>query len=168
MSTVIRPVRAGDGPGRARVWQEAGTFFAALEPGVLQEPQPDGLVEWHEDLYERTSADPATLMLVAETAGEIVGTAVARVHEPLPSARWQLQRDLAHRRVHVDALAVIGAARRNGVGAALMSEVERWAVEQGATVVTLETHLSNPTSMPFYEQRMGYSPREVVFRKELR
>jgi GNAT superfamily N-acetyltransferase len=107
------------------------------------------------------------LMLVAELDGAIVGTAVARMHEPLPSAGWQVQRDLAYRRVHVDALAVAGTARRAGIGTALMAAVERWALDQGAAVITLETGLDNPTSMPFYEQRMGYTRHEVVFRKEL-
>jgi hypothetical protein len=45
--------------------------------------------------------------------------------------------------------------------------VEQWAVDQGAAVITLETGLGNPTSVPFYEQRMGYSRQEVVFRKAL-
>jgi hypothetical protein len=31
-----------------------------------------------------------------------------------------------------------------------------------------ETGVGNPTSVPFYEQRMGYSRQEVVFRKALR
>ncbi|MEV4510964.1 GNAT family N-acetyltransferase [Dactylosporangium sp. NPDC049525] len=168
MAVVIRRVRAGDGPGRARLWQETGEFFAALDPHTAQEPSAHGLVDWHEEHFERFAADPSVLMLVAELDGEIVGTAVARVHEPLPTAGWQLQRDLGHRRVHVDALAVAGAARRSGVGSALMVAVEQWAVDRDAVVITLETGLDNPTSMPFYEQRMGYARHEVVFRKQLR
>ena len=164
---LIRRVRPGDGAGRARLWQETGAYFAALDPHTAKEPQPYGLAQWHEELYERFAADASVLMLVAELDGDIVGMAVARVHDPLPSAGWQLQRDLAHRRAHVDALAVAAAARRTGIGGALMAEVERWAVEQDATVITLETGVGNPTSMPFYESRMGYARHEVVFRKQL-
>lgn len=165
---MVRRVRAGDGAGRARVWQEAGAYFAALDPRTAQEPSPDGLVAWHEDLYERFAADPTVLMLVAELDGAIVGTAFARVHEPVPTAGWQLMRDLGQRRVHVDALVVAGAARRSGTGTALMAEIERWAIERDATVITLETGVDNPVSMPFYEHRMGYARHEVVFRKQLR
>ncbi|GAA1534057.1 hypothetical protein GCM10009827_060180 [Dactylosporangium maewongense] len=168
MAMVVRQVQAGDGPGRARLWQESGAFFAGLDPATAQEPQTDGLVEWHEELHARYADDPTVLMLVAEQDGDIVGAAVARVEEPLPTAHWQLQRDLAHRRVHVDALTVAGGARRGGVGSALMAEVERWAVERGAAAIMLETGVDNPTSMPFYERRMGYTRHEVVFRKDLR
>ncbi|WP_327001704.1 GNAT family N-acetyltransferase [Dactylosporangium sp. NBC_01737] len=167
MAVVVRRAQARDGAGRARLWQEAGAFFAALDPHTAQEPSPQGLADWHDELYERFAADPSVLMLVAELDGEIVGTAVARLHEPLPSSGWQVQRDLGRRRVHVDALAVAGAARRSGIGTALMAEVERWAVELDAAAITLETGLDNPTSMPFYEARMGYTRHEVVFRKQL-
>jgi hypothetical protein len=40
-------------------------------------------------------------------------------------------------------------------------------VSGGAEVITLETDVNNPTSMPFYEHRRGYTPREVTFRKAL-
>jgi len=39
--------------------------------------------------------------------------------------------------------------------------------ERGAAVVTLDTNLRSPLSVPFYENRMGYQRRGVIFRKEL-
>ncbi|MDG6108615.1 GNAT family N-acetyltransferase [Dactylosporangium aurantiacum] len=168
MVSLVRAVRAGDGAGRARVWQDAGRYFAALDPDTAREPDPEGLAAWHEELYERYAADPSVLMLVAEAGGEIVGTLVARLHAPVPTAAWQLQRDLGQRRVHVDALTVTASARRSGAGTALMAAAERWAIECAAAVITLETGVDNPTSMPFYEHRMGYTRHEIVFRKPLR
>ncbi|MFI5914300.1 GNAT family N-acetyltransferase [Dactylosporangium sp. NPDC051541] len=158
---------ADDGVDRARLWREAGRYFADLDPEAAREPDEEGLVEWLDDIRERGAADPAVLMLVAEVDGEVVGEVAARLHEPLPSARWQLQRDLGRRRVHVGVLAVADDARRAGVGTALMAAVERWAADRGAAVITLETGLSNPTSVPFYERRMGYARQEVIFRKVL-
>jgi GNAT superfamily N-acetyltransferase len=58
--------------------------------------------------------------------------------------------------------------RRRGVGTALMKEMERWARQQGATSVSLRTNLRSPLSMPFYEERMGYTRDGAVFRKRLR
>jgi GNAT superfamily N-acetyltransferase len=58
--------------------------------------------------------------------------------------------------------------RRRGVGTALMEEMERWARQQGATSVSLRTNLRSPLSMPFYEERMGYTRDGAVFRKRLR
>jgi len=168
MSVIVRRAVAGDGPARARLWEESGEFFASLDPDTAQRPEPRGLVEWHEGIIERTAEDPTVLMLVAEVDGNVVGALGARLLEPVSSASWQLMRDLAHRRVHVDALTVAESVRRTGVGTALMGAVERWAVELGAAVITLETGLRNPTSVPFYEERMGYARHEVVFRKPLR
>lgn len=163
----VRAVVADDGVHRARLWRESGRFFADLDSSTAREPDLEGLVEWLGGIRERNAEDPAVLMLVAEVDGEVVGEVTARLFEPVASARWQLQRDLGRRRVHVDVLTVSGTARRVGVGTALMAAVEQWAVDQGAAVITLETGLGNPTSVPFYEQRMGYSRQEVVFRKAL-
>jgi ribosomal protein S18 acetylase RimI-like enzyme len=168
MPVAVRAVRAGDGIERARLWRDSGRFFVGVSPDTAQEPDPQGLVEWFDEIYEKCADDPAVLMLIAEVDGEVAGAVTARLHEPVPSARWQVQRDLGCRRVHVDALSVAESHRRSGVGTALMTAVERWAVEQAADVITLETDLHNPTSMPFYEQRMGYTPHEVLFRRQLR
>jgi GNAT superfamily N-acetyltransferase len=167
MAVTVRAATAADAGGRARLWSESGRYFAGLDPDTAREPDAEGLVEWGEDVRVQYADDPAMLMLVAERDGDIVGTVAARLLEPMASARWQLQRDLGRRRVHVDALIVAAVARRAGVGTALMDAVERWAREQGAAVVTLETGLDNPTSVPFYEERMGFTRHEVVFRKTL-
>jgi hypothetical protein len=45
MSVLVRPVRAGDGIGRARLWRDSGRFFAGINPDTAQEPDPQGLVE---------------------------------------------------------------------------------------------------------------------------
>jgi GNAT superfamily N-acetyltransferase len=167
MALTVREATAADAAGRARLWSESGKYFAGLDPATAREADPEGLLEWIENVRVRCAEDPAMLLLVAEIDGDIVGTVAARLLEPMASARWQLQRDLGQRRAHVDALVVAGAARRAGVGTALMGAVERWALEQGAVVVTLETGLDNPTSVPFYEERMGFTRHEVVFRKTL-
>lgn len=167
MPLLIRPARAGDAAGRARLWQDAGRFFASIDPQTAQEPDPRGLVDWIEEMDRKLADDPARLTLIAEIDGEVVGIVMARFSEPAPSARQQVSSDFGRRRAHVDALAVATSHRRAGVGTALMNAAERWAVERGAEVITLESNIDNPLSMPFYEHRMGYRPHEVVFRKAL-
>lgn len=168
MPLLVRPIRAGDAAGRADLWRDAGRFFASLDPETAQEPDPRGLVDWIEELDRRLADDPTALVLVAEVDGEVVGAVTARLAEPATSAHRQVQSDFGRRRVHVDALSVATSHRRSGVGTALMNAVERWAVERGAEVITLESNVDNPQSMPFYQHRMGYRPHEVVFRKVLR
>jgi GNAT superfamily N-acetyltransferase len=68
----------------------------------------------------------------------------------------------------VDALGVEERYRRRGVATRLMQAVEGWAREQGATLLSLETDLASPLSMPFYERRMAYHKRAVIFQKHLR
>jgi GNAT superfamily N-acetyltransferase len=86
----------------------------------------------------------------------------------MADARWQLQRDLTSPRLVIDALVVEETRRRSGVGTALMEAVEEVGRSQGAVVPTLNTNLRSLLSVPFYEDRMSYQRRSVIFRKDLR
>ena len=48
-----------------------------------------------------------------------------------------------------------------------MGAVERWARERGAVCAMLDTYAASPLSVPFYEQRMGYQRRAIIFQKRL-
>lgn len=109
-----------------------------------------------------------TVWLVAEVAGRVVGSVEARLEQPVNSAPRQLLRHLGELRVVVDALGVEERYRRRGVATRLMQAVEGWGREQGATLVSLETDIASPVSMPFYERRMAYQKRAVIFQKRLR
>jgi GNAT superfamily N-acetyltransferase len=164
---VVRAARSGDGAGCARAWSDAGRHLQELDPNVGRVPDSDGLADW----FERSLADdrPAgALWLVAEHDGRAVGFVSARVEPPMADARWQLQRDLASRPLVIDALVVQETQRRSGVGTALMEAVEEAGRSQGATVATLNTNLRSFLSVPFYEDRMSYQRRSVIFRKDLR
>lgn len=164
---VIREPRPGDGTGCAELWREVGGFFAGLDPGRFQVPAAEGLAAWFEQINSEAARRDDVVHLIAEVGGHVVGTASATLHEPLASADRQLQTDLAVRRLHVDSLGVANAHRRGGVGTALMRAVEEWGRSRGARVAVLETESDNPTSVPFYERRMGFEAKAVVFRKEL-
>jgi GNAT superfamily N-acetyltransferase len=57
---------------------------------------------------------------------------------------------------------------RRGVGTKLMRAAEEWGKDCGATLVCLDTWVDSPVSVPFYEEGLGYSRRQVGFRKRLR
>jgi len=162
----VRPVRPGDGPGCARAWVDAGRHYAAIDAEQFQIPTGTGLVDWFERLHANLAAD--RLVLVACIQQEVAGFVSAVLNSAEPDAHWELVRQLGQSRVFVESLVVAERYRRQGVGTALMKEMERWARQQGATIVSLRTPLRSPMSMPFYEERMGYTRDGAVFRKRLR
>lgn len=48
-----------------------------------------------------------------------------------------------------------------------MAAAEEWGRAGGGAVVITETNLASPMSVPFYEDRMGYTRQAVIFRKSL-
>jgi GNAT superfamily N-acetyltransferase len=160
----IRRARSGDGEGCADVWMDVGRYYKALDSQIYQVPSSEGLAE----SFERriANADPDQLRLVAEDE-VIVGLLVAGLYRPDPRPDHELVRDLSRLRLFVQVLAVSAPYRRTGVGTALMVAAEMWARRRGAVVVSLDTYVRNPTAVPFYESRMGYARRAIIFRKEL-
>ena len=163
---VLRPAQPGDGDDLARGWIQIGEYYAALDPQGYQVPEPDGLAAWFETLLGRPSSEEM-IWLVAEVDGRVVGSVEARLERPIDTASRQLLRHLGELRVVVDTLGVEEPYRRRGVATQLMQAVEGWAQEQGATLVSLETDIASPLSMPFYERRMAYQRRAVIFQKRL-
>jgi GNAT superfamily N-acetyltransferase len=162
----VRPARPGDGEDLARNWIEMGNHYAALDPDAFQAPAADGLAGWFEELLRQPRTGDS-IWLVAEVDGQVVGTVDAHLERPVPDASRQILRDLALLRVTVDALGVEEAYRRQGVGTRLLRAVEAWGREQGAARIVLTTFVGSPTSIPFYQQRMGYQRRSVVFGRHL-
>ncbi len=113
MAILVRHPRVGDGTILARCWLNAGAYYAAVNPTLLQVPEADGLGQWFEERLDATSDDRR--MLVADKDGQ----------------------------------------------------VEEWAGDRGASIVLLDTYIGSDLSVPFYEQRMGYSRRAVRFSKTL-
>ena len=97
----------------------------------------------------------------------MVGSVEARLERPIDTASRQLLRHLGEPRVVVDTLGVEEPYRRRGVATRLMQAIEGWAQEKGATLVSLETDIASPLSMPFYECRMAYQRRAVIFQERV-
>ncbi|GLY83965.1 GNAT family N-acetyltransferase [Actinoallomurus iriomotensis] len=167
MRPTIRDIRPGDGEGCARAWADAGRYYSALVPEVIQVPEEDGLAEWFEAaIREVRTADE--LWRVAEIPPHgVVGIIEAAILRPAPDAHRQIQRDLSRTRLVVNLLAVTEDYRRRGVGTALMEAAEEWGRAGGAVVAVTDTNLSSPLSVPFYEERMGYRRQAVLLRKTL-
>jgi GNAT superfamily N-acetyltransferase len=164
---VVRPAQPGDGTALAQSWLDACSYYAALDPDLFQVPANQGLVAWVEERLARRRP-PDTIWLVAEVDGQAVGDIHARLDRPMPDAGRQLVQEVGQLRVFVNALAVQAAYRRRGVGTRLLEAVEGWGRQQGATLISLDTFIDSPLSVPFYERRMGYQRRAIIFQKRLR
>jgi GNAT superfamily N-acetyltransferase len=162
----IREYRDGDAAGIVRISRENACVYARLAPDYFRTPDEDGFVELIENDGGWRDA-PENLALVAEVDGEVVGYLEASVHAPLETARWQAQRDLATTRLAINFVGTADAQKRRGIATRLVAAAEAWGRSQGATVALCDTYIDSPLSVPFWERRMGYTRRAVIFRKPL-
>jgi GNAT superfamily N-acetyltransferase len=164
---VIRSPKPRDADGLAQAARDLAEQYAAREPERFQVPESE---EWVA-AFTRLVATPLpenAVWLVAEVDGEAVGDAYAELHDPVPDAAAQPQRDVGRRRVYLDYLAVQAAYRGRGIGGRLLNAVEQWARDRGAELISTETNLrSNVGAVEFYESH-GYEKQAVVLRKALR
>ncbi len=162
----IRPASKSDAAALATIWRDAAQHFAGVDPDAFRVPDEDGLVDWFVSLIP-DPADPIEVLLVADLAGDAVGFVGAHLLEPEPSARWQMQRELAVRRVAIQSLSVTGPERGRGIGTALLAAAEAWARERGAQLAVVDANWSSGVATGYYERHAGYSRRGLNLRKQL-
>lgn len=163
---IVREARAEDATGIAKISLENGAYHARLAPEYFKIPDEDGFVELIEGDSEWRES-PTTLALVAEVTGQVAGYLEASLKEPIETARWQSQRDLGETRLFINFVGTADAHKRQGVGTCLVAAAEEWGREQGAAVAVCDTYIDSPLSVPFWERRMGYTRRAIIFRKPL-
>jgi len=127
----IRRARPGDAAEIARLTTELG-YPASVEQTA---PRLAALLP----LIDRF------LVVVAETDGHLLGWIAAE------------HRLLLHSEARAELIGlVIGPdARRRGVGQALVTAAEKWAVGRGLAVISVRSSTARSESHPFYE-RLGY------------
>jgi GNAT superfamily N-acetyltransferase len=161
---VIRQARRGDGAGIAALHLDTAASLQRIDPSRFKTPEIRGMAEWIDDDLTRVGTD--WICFVALEDGRIVGQVEAKLHPPFESARFQTMADLGDVRGEVNSLGVLTSHRRRGIGKALMEAAEGWLRERGARVVTLDTFLRSPDSVPFYES-IGYDRISVIFERRL-
>jgi GNAT superfamily N-acetyltransferase len=166
MTVTVRAARPGDGAAIAEVWLSAAAYYADLDPAHFQVPGADGAADHWEERLGRD--DGNSLRLVAETGGRVVGWLAAHIEPPADNAGEQLTREQGWTQLAVDALLVERGHWREGAGTRLLEAAEAWGADRGALVARLATYAHSPVSVPFYEDRMGYQRRSIIFQKWLR
>jgi GNAT superfamily N-acetyltransferase len=130
---VIRPVRAADAPRVTGLLAELG--------------YPSELVAVTRRLADiLTSATQRVLVATPEDDSRIDGYVGV---ERRPALLHQEER------IEITGLVVDAAARRTGVGRALVRAAEQWAARQGLHTIVVRSNVVRPESHPFYEG-LGY------------
>jgi GNAT superfamily N-acetyltransferase len=163
---VVRRFQPGDGLGISRISLENGAYYARIAPEHFKQPDEDGLAELVEEDSDWRSSE-ANLALVAEVDGEVAGYLEASLQAPMDTARWQSQRDLGDTRLFINYVGTADAYKRIGVATRLVEAAEDWGRSQGAVASVCDTYIDSQLSVPFWEKRMGYSRRAIIFRKPL-
>jgi ribosomal protein S18 acetylase RimI-like enzyme len=162
----VRRFKPGDGLGISRISIENGAYYARIAPEHFRQPDEEGLADLiEEDSDWRESEN--NLALVAEVDGEVAGYLEASIQPPMDTARWQGQRDLGHPRLFINFVGTADAYKRMGVATNLVEAAEDWGRSNGAVASVCDTYVDSPLSVPFWEKRMGYARRAIIFRKTL-
>lgn len=161
----IREAIPGDGAAIARIHKENAAYYVELAPELFRLPDDHGLNEFADPTADDNSS--TTLFIVAEINNEVVGHLYAEIVSPGESDRFQSPSEMVETRLFIHALSVSQKHRRQGIATALVEAAEAWGRQRGATVALCDTWPESPVSLPFWEQRMRYTPRSVRLRKRL-
>jgi GNAT superfamily N-acetyltransferase len=89
-------------------------------------------------------------VMVAEADGALLGWIAVERRLTLESGE----------RIEIVGLVVSTAIKRGGIGRALVTDAERWALGQGFDSITVRSNVARTESHPFYE-RLGYVRRKT-------
>jgi predicted N-acetyltransferase YhbS len=132
---VIRAATRDDVEAIREVERRAGELFREIDmPEVADEPPPTA------ELVARIVDEGRAW--VAERQGAVVAFVVVKQIEST---------------AHVVQVSVDPDHARQGLGASLIDEVERWGAERALTSLTLTTFATVPWNAPYYE-RLGFEP----------
>jgi GNAT superfamily N-acetyltransferase len=127
---VIRTALPEDGPALRAIERLAGERYREFGLAAIADSEPSSV--------ERLSsyATAGRSWVVVDAAGSPVGFVLA---------------DQVDGNAHVEQVSVTPAAQGLGLGRALISQVQRWALESGMRTVTLTTFADVPWNGPLYE-----------------
>lgn len=129
-AATIRPARARDAADIARLATELG--YPSTEQDMKLR-------------IEQLLRSESYFLVVAEQEAEVIGWIAAERRLLIESGE----------RADIVGLIVTEAARRGGVGQALVEAAEQWARRQGLPKMAVRSSVARAESHPFYE-RLGY------------
>lgn len=140
-AVIVRPATPADQAGIDAVAREVHALHVEHEPEVFQ--MPDGRVFEH-DVAE-VLARPGYHLWVAESAGQVVGYAMAELRDVPERPTVRKRRDL-----YVHQIGVSSGHRRGGLGRRLIESLQQLANEQQAAWLLLDVWDFNDVGQAFF------------------
>lgn len=158
MNLTVRPATTEDCPKLIEVFTEGATFHVQGQPDIFR-PVAEPL--HNAEFLSQVLANEDATIFVAEREGEIIGATRLQVRES-----QSLPHFVARRYIEVSELVVMPAARRLGVGQALMAAAEDWARSKRLAELELLVWGFNDAALNLY-QKLGYITMARRMRKNL-
>ena len=141
----VRPAQRSDLPALASHWAALLESHAALDPVfALRAGAPAAL----EAELRRAFGDADTALFVADADGRVAGFCAARVERSPALARESC-------RAEITELVVEPAARRRGIGRALVDAALAWSRSRGVVRVEVRVAARNEAGQAFW-RRLGF------------
>ncbi len=149
----IRPAKTSDAVAISALWRELVTYHRQLDPAMPAAAE-DGEQRYAARIMNRLD-DPYTRVLVAEQDDQLVGFVLALIIDLLPE---MFAPDYGG---FVADIFVQEAYRGQGVGQALIRDVERWFMDHGVRHYEWYVAAHNPAGRAFWQSLGG---RDVMTR----
>src|SRR6266496_1629440 len=134
-------------------------MLADDELGSQREKMQEPLAESYYSAFEQISCDPNHELIVAELAGNVIGTLHLIF---IPSISYQ-----GRLRSQVESVRVDRKYQSQGIGSEMMKWTIRRAQERGAHIMQLTTHKSRQDAHRFYE-RLGFKGSHLGMKLSLK
>lgn len=156
---VIRPVMAADHEAVIDLLWELNRFEDALsEDRAIGRADAEACFRADQNAAIQ---EPGGALLVAESAGTIVGFLALAIETGRPFLRADLRRH-----GHVLDLVIAGSTRGKGIGQALLAEAERLTIQAGCKALLIGVVESNTRAIAAY-RKFGFEPSAREFMKRL-
>jgi len=153
----VRAARPADRERLVELWSEIASLHASLQPRFFR----GGPVAPEVERALSAQKGGAQVVLVVDGEAGVVAFAHAALYDTPKAPSLAVRR-----RVHVEAVAVAGSARRHGIGRALMDAAAAWGKQRGAEQLLLTVWAGNEAAVQFY-RALGLAPINQVLGREL-
>ena len=147
----IRAMTDGDYDGVCALMRQVHALHASARPDIYADVDP-----LSRDYFNTLLGGCATIALVAELSGELIGFCVVTLRPPSsnPVMRARIV-------AYMEDLCVDARHRTCGVGARLFEAAKSLSAQRGASSLELMVWSFNEPALAFYEH-MGMAPRSVI------